>query len=128
MKIVGLGWFETIHILLQVEREIEAECRKLNQMGKFADKAKHVTDVMKETEDRLVAQLDVVLDKLQKDIPAQAAVAFDKAGAVVSELQRGVEDFSVGLQHLSNSAGNSEASSEGSANTASDPQPPQSKS
>jgi hypothetical protein len=117
-RVAGCDLTETVHILSQLDRELEAELRERNQMGKFADKAKHVTDVIKETEDTLVAQLDGVLEKLQKDIPAQATVAFAKAGAVVGELQKGVEDFSTGLQILSNSAGNSEAESEGS----SDPQ------
>lgn len=123
-KVATLDWPETIHILLQVEREIDAELRNQNNMGKFAEKAKFVTDVMKETENKLVSQLDEVLSKLQNDIPAQAKLAFAVADEVVNELGKGVEDFSVGLQHLSNSAGNSEASQQGSGDAANkaDPQ------
>lgn len=104
-KVAGLDIIETIHILLQVERELEAKLRDINQMGRFRDKAQLVTEKMKETEDNLVARLDATLDKLNVDIPKQAERAFAAADLVVGELAAGVNDLEEGLKLLSNSSG-----------------------
>jgi hypothetical protein len=118
---------EQILILLRLDCVLDIHVMEQNKMGKFADKAKFVTDVMKETEDKLVEKLDTILVQLQTDIPKQAEAAFAVADSVVKDLGKGVEDFEAGLQILSNSAGNSEASQQGS-NDAVDPLKQQSKS
>lgn len=102
----------TLHVLLQVEREVEAELREQNIMGRFSDKAKLVTEKLRATEDKLTLQLDAMIDELDNGIPQRAEVAMTAARAAVGELSKGVDDIEIGLKHLSNS-GNSEERPEG---------------
>lgn len=109
LNVSGLNTLETIHILLQIERVLEAEVREQNMVSKTRGKLNFLVDKLKEEDEKTAAEADAFIEELS-GIPAQRAEAFSSAREMLDDVKAGIGDLSDGLKHMSNSLGNSEGS------------------
>lgn len=127
-KVTGLGWFETLHILLQVEREIEAELREQNAYDRWVDemslrdkinatraKAEKAKGVVERSVDAISGEFDDLIAR-EAALRAAAAAAVAPHHALMDEQKSGIDELANVVKDFSNSPllENSETQSAGS--------------